>query len=247
VQFQAADGVTIHGTEYGKGARGVVLVHGENADASEWDYFATKLESGGFHVLAIDLRGHGASTPPEALDDEGWAAASQDVSASITWLLGRGATKVSVVGAGIGANLAVVAAADAPEVDNLVLLSPGMNLHGVMPKTSLIAYGQRPVLLVASSEDAYATKSATFLESKAVGPAYVEFLEDAGSGTRMLNRSVELEGTVVTWLEGKDERIEAATGAGRELATGETSDIETSGVKFGEEGKTPEEPETPGE
>ena len=47
-------------------AKGVVLVHMLGRDASDWKYFAARLNRSGFTVIAPDLRGHGSSDGADA-------------------------------------------------------------------------------------------------------------------------------------------------------------------------------------
>lgn len=231
-RLTTTDGVTVRGTELGSGAKGVLLVHAQTRTSEDWAYIAGKLADRGFRVLSIDLRGHGASVPPDAVADDEWTALVHDVDAGIAWLSARGASEITVVGAEIGANLAVNAASDQPTVTNLVLVSPGMNLDGVMVKQPLLDYGDRPVLIIASNEDAYAAKTARFLSALATGPKYLEIVE-TGSGTRMINRDIDLETLLLDWIDGGWRERAAGADGERNLETGTTEEIETSGVKFG--------------
>jgi pimeloyl-ACP methyl ester carboxylesterase len=49
------------GAVVGSGARGVVLAHETNANLCAWFPFARRLADAGYLVLALDLRGYGAS------------------------------------------------------------------------------------------------------------------------------------------------------------------------------------------
>src|SRR6266849_2861657 len=71
--------------------------------------------------------------------------------------------------AAIGANGALLFAAEEPRVRCAVLLSPGLDYHGVTTEAA-IAQMKRPVLLVASEEDEYSAQSARRLERLAPGP-----------------------------------------------------------------------------
>ena len=65
VSFATEDGGTIYADLYGKGKRGVVLVHGGRFNKESWAKQAPVLAKAGFRVLAIDLRGYGKSEPAQ--------------------------------------------------------------------------------------------------------------------------------------------------------------------------------------
>lgn len=65
----AADGWTIRVVERGpRDGTPVVLLHGITLSATIWSLQLTALADAGFRVLAVDLRGHGGSLPPGAVD-----------------------------------------------------------------------------------------------------------------------------------------------------------------------------------
>lgn len=231
LQLTTPDGVGIHCDTYGRGVRAVVLVHEEGRSAEDWSWYAEKLAAEGYRVVAVDVRGHGQSNPPAPPED--WTPASADVAAAVTWLKQRGATELTVVGAGLGGTLGALAASD-PGVTNLVLLSPGLNLGGVPLKPAVVAYGERPLLLVASTEDTYAAKSARFLDTVATGPHEVKVVA-TGSGTRLINRDPDLEALVTAWIGGAYKDSAGAAHAGRSVDVGAAGDLETSGKRFGDD------------
>ena len=61
VSFPTPDRGLIYANEYGRGDRGVVLVHGGRFNKESWREQAPVLARAGFRVLAIDLRGYGKS------------------------------------------------------------------------------------------------------------------------------------------------------------------------------------------
>jgi dienelactone hydrolase len=242
VSIPSSDGVTVKAADYGKGSTdAIVLVHDKGRTNADWSYFAERLGAAGFHVVAIDLRGHGASKPPDALAEADWPKTKDDVVAAVAWLRAKGAKKVTLVGAGLGANLALVVGAEDPAIANLVLLSPGLNIAGIAVGDALTRYGERPVLLVGSSEDGYTLRTINVLEEQAQGTIHVEVLENAGSGVKMLNRDASLEGTLIAWLNGTFFLKSGQKSPTPQINTGDTSTMETTGTKFGEE-KPAEDP-----
>ena len=62
VVLTTSGAVTIVGNYYkGSADRGALLVHMMPATKESWGAFARVLEKQGYHVLAIDMRGHGES------------------------------------------------------------------------------------------------------------------------------------------------------------------------------------------
>jgi alpha-beta hydrolase superfamily lysophospholipase len=206
VTLRTADGLALHAAHepVANASRAVLLVHGEGRTAGDWKFLAGKLKQAGMTTLALDLRGHGASTSaaPAPQTDEAWAAATADVEAALAFLRGKGAQQILVVGADVGASLVLTAAAPAADATNAVLLSAGLKTHGLRIDAALKAWGARPVLFVVSSDDVYAAKSALLLEAQATGPKHLEIYTGAGTGAAMLNREPACEGLVTSWLLG---------------------------------------------
>ena len=108
VSFRTSDGVLISGIVYGRGDRGVVLVHGGRFNKESWDNQARLLAATGFRVLAIDVRGFGQSRWPGR--EQGLSAPFQlDVLAAVRYFRRTGVKTVSLVGGSMGG----AAAADA--------------------------------------------------------------------------------------------------------------------------------------
>jgi pimeloyl-ACP methyl ester carboxylesterase len=74
---QSADGVMVHGLDWGGAGPSAVLLHGGGLTARSWDYVALALRAH-FRVIALDLRGHGDS---DWADDYSFESAVADVVA----------------------------------------------------------------------------------------------------------------------------------------------------------------------
>ena len=245
IKLAAADGTALHAVEYGAGVNGVVLVHDKGRSAADFGWYADKLATNGFHVVAVDLRGHGGSKPPDVLTEADYPKMTGDIAAAVAYLKTKGATKVALIGDKLGANLALVEAADDATVTNVIALSPGLNIAGVTVSAAVEKYGARPLLLIASTEDAYAVRTASLLEEKATGEKHYELLEAAGSGVKMLNKAPSLEPIMLTWLKGT---YFQKVGANANGTTGaptvgiETQGIQTTGSRYGEAPPPPDKP-----
>ncbi|MEC7239880.1 MAG: alpha/beta fold hydrolase [Myxococcota bacterium] len=211
VNFSAADGQRIAAfhNPVGSSKRGVVLVHDDGGNGSDWEFFANRLKRTGFHTLAVDLRGHGASRVNGRLSNEDYTAMKADVIAAVNWLRRKGVEELILIGAGLGANLALQTAAEDTEVSKLVLLSPRHRVKGVTVDGFLGRYGERPVMIAVSVEDTYASKTSLLLDSQAVGEHKMEILSNAGSGTQMLDREPSLASTIQGFLNDVAEEGEA--------------------------------------
>lgn len=231
VKLKTADNVAISGVESGTGAKGVVLIHGDGRSAADWSNFATKLASQGFHVVALDLRGHGASAQPAPLTDADWPKMVADIDAATAYLRTKGAKEIVLVGADVGGSLALNAAAKDPGVTSVVMISPTVTAHGVKVSDALTAYGQRPLMLVAASGDTMSAKAATLLEPKAMGPKSLQILGGSGSGVQLLNMDAGIQGTLIGWLNGSW-RVNVAQKPEDKLKTGTVQEINSTGTRL---------------
>jgi len=205
VSLQTKDGMQINArTALTSGSsKGVLLVHMLGRTGEDWTDLMSRLDGAGLSSIAVDLRGHGRSAKSDAeLTASDYTAMSNELRAAAAWLRQHGATEVSCVGASIGANLCAQLGAEDPDIVNLVLLSPGLNYKGITSGDALIAYGNRPTLIVASEDDRFAFRAAGYLEEAAKGQVHFEAFEEAGHGTRMLTRAPSLEGQIMSWLVG---------------------------------------------
>ena len=205
VSFRTDDGVTIAATWYEPSTRpagAVILVHGLNRSRRDWDVFASRLAGSGIGALAIDLRGHGDSQHPRPETTEaGYPAMVRDLVGARRFLAGRGdvvPSRIGLVGASLGANLAALAAADGA-FTTLALLSPSLDYRGLRIEGAIKKYGKRPLLLVASDDDPYARRSALELQ-KALATAELITLNAAGHGIRMFDRAPDLAQALIDFL-----------------------------------------------
>lgn len=99
----------------------MVLAHGAVFDKESWAPLAKVLADEGFLVLALDFRGYGESKPGSEK-----TALFLDVLAAMDYLEQRGANRLSVVGASMGANAVGRAASESRpgRLSTVVLLAP---------------------------------------------------------------------------------------------------------------------------
>jgi dienelactone hydrolase len=207
VSIRTADGVTLAATWYEPSSRpgpAVILVHMLNRSRAEWDALAQRLASEGIGALAFDLRGHGDSgaAPRPAAGQSDYAAMVQDVRAARGYLAQRAdvqQTRVGIIGASIGANLAALEAAGDATIASLALLSPSVDYRGLRIDAAARKV-KRPILLVAGDDDPYASRSARELQKDGGGVRELLILKQAGHGTAMFARDPSLAGALVDWF-----------------------------------------------
>ena len=103
-------------------APGVVLIHGWESARDRTLPQAQVLHAAGFHVLTIDVRGHGANGPEALPLSVGEFAA--DARAAAAWLRARPEVSgVALLGHSMGAAGSLVATADDPDIRAVVAVS----------------------------------------------------------------------------------------------------------------------------
>ncbi|NBD07584.1 MULTISPECIES: alpha/beta fold hydrolase [Corallococcus] len=114
----------------------VVFVHGLAGNASHWQAQLEHLSSVGRRGIALELRGHGGSTPPEP-QDYTVESLTGDIAAGVRAL---GLRRFVLVGHSIGAGVALAYAGDNPrQVVGLFLVDPMTDLH-LYPQEQVTAY-----------------------------------------------------------------------------------------------------------
>ncbi len=214
VRFQTVDHVTIVADWYPVTPPrwGALLLPMMPADRTSWHVFASSLQHAGIASLAIDLRGHGASVVQgtthisyETFTDAEHQASINDIIASVGWLASQGivSQQTMLIGASIGANLALQYLADDPRLPAACLLSPGENYRGIAtyPLVDRLAPHQR-LLMIASREDAESSSAVEELDRRTHGRHATMLLTGAGHGTTMLAESPSLTEQILRWVNG---------------------------------------------
>lgn len=184
-----------------KASRGVLLLHQDGRGKEDWDSLGRRLHHSGYAVLAVDLRTQGANaTADRPTTAEDYAAMQADVASAITLLKSKGVVDLCIVGAELGANLAVNAALPEPGVASLVLLSPSLEVRGIIASDAVPRYGARSLLLVAGEDDRAGARAAGVLDSRALGVHELRLLERGGRGVQLLLRDPSLEGVIAGWI-----------------------------------------------
>jgi dienelactone hydrolase len=202
-------------------APGVILVHDNAKNRDEWASLLPGLQAAGFAVLTFDLRGHGESTRhltadgPKVLDHQKFTARDYqdmllDLEAAYDWLSAQSGVdrnRIAIVGAGLGANLAVRYGAFNDDVAAFLLFSPAYVYQNVRADDVIDKLGKRPVRICVSQFDAFAYESCkrlTDARTKAgISAATNDLTVCSGNnhGTLMLANVKQLPGIAVVWLK----------------------------------------------
>jgi pimeloyl-ACP methyl ester carboxylesterase len=160
-----------------------------------------EIAQSGISSLAIDLRGHGATGGAED-----WLLAQQDTADGIAWLKGVAGLdpdRVGVAGASIGANLALVQAAEHPgSVAAVALLSPGLDYFRVEIDGLAEEIGGVPLFLAASNDDGYSAETVRTIADQASGEPTLKVFEGVAHGTDMFTANPELAESLSEFLRG---------------------------------------------
>lgn len=183
VEIIAADGAVLRGQRWVGNSTWVILLHesGDDADLDRWMPLAPHLAGRGWSVLAVDLRGHGAS-------DGDWdpRLADRDVAVVVEFARSHGAAFVCLGAAGDSATTVLRLAGEA-RPDVLVLLSPKVDAD--QPVSDLRGAGEAK-LIVAGGGNTDARASAERLGKAAIGPVLVLNLPAHEQGTALLHGEV---------------------------------------------------------
>jgi acetyl esterase/lipase len=201
--IQAEDGLEIRGTYLaGRNPDGsaALLLPMYGADRATWAAFAEALADSGLASLAIDLRGQGATGGAED-----WGLARSDVSRAFDWLAGQPGIdpdRIAVIGASIGANLALVQAASSPgAVAAVGLLSPGFDYFRVRIDGLTPQLGDTPLFLAASEGDGYSASTVRQIAGEAGGRPTLVVLDGSAHGTALFAAHPELERMLIQFVK----------------------------------------------
>jgi pimeloyl-ACP methyl ester carboxylesterase len=168
-----ANGLTLNCLDYGgEGKPPMLFVHGGSAHAHWWDFVAPAFIDD-FHVLALDLRGHGESQWPEE-----WQYSSLHYVSDLEQIIDNW---------GLGAP---------------VLIGHSMGAHTVLVYASRNSRKLRAMIAIDTPPD-YSRQSVEFLRTYAVKPPRrFESREEAISSFKVLPRETLARKEILTYIAG---------------------------------------------
>ncbi len=180
----------------------LILAHSMPETKESWDEFAKKMQEFGYESLAIDLRGHGQSESGPAgykkFSDEEHQAGIHDLEAAWDYLRSSGANpkKTVLIGASIGANLALEFIAKNPDFKKAVFLSPGFDYRGIKTEPLVLKLQKDQSAVFATSKDD-GNNAAEVLRLYEKSPKemnkHIIIYDHGGHGTAMLKAKNELD------------------------------------------------------
>ncbi len=188
-----------------------VLIHGADADRSQLEKVGSYLQKKGFGVIALDLRGHGASTasctPWDDQDlgtrEKSWAFAMRDLKAATNFLRQRSdihTSNLTMVGFGAGYNLAAQQGVRDENVRAVVLVNPAGNEFGFNLLADMEDMAGLPTLLVVSKDERKGAERMQTAVHSTAGEAFVD-ISVLKSKTERLLSDRSLNSKLSGWLK----------------------------------------------
>ena len=198
--------------------KAVLLLHMMPSTKESFKEFSEILAENGFSSLAIDLRGHGESTQTlegKKLDyryfsDWEHQQSIYDLESASEFLENQGFLKENqyLVGASIGANLALEFGSLNPEIKKIILISPGLNYRGLSSQTFLKKItSSQELLFISSKKDFYAYESSKKLASDCLKlkiSCKEIYLEGKSHGTDIFKENKEIYQKLILFLKAKN-------------------------------------------
>jgi len=191
----------------------VVFLHMMPATKESWNPLADRLQQEGYAGFAIDLRGHGASGGgPDGytrFSDAEHQESSRDIDAAIDVLKGLGARedRITLIGASIGANLALQYISRHRSFKRCIAFSPGLDYHGIVTKPLIESLPEdKHVLFIGSRDDDRSDDNALDVETLYVAAPYgvdvqKEIVDVGGHGTNILGHNPELIESILVFIQ----------------------------------------------
>ena len=206
VSFRSSDGIDLEGRLFGDGTSAVVLSHMRPADQTSWFAFASRLSDAGYLVLTYDFRGYcpGGGQGGCSAGERDVPAMWQDVLGAIDFVRGRGATRVSVVGASMGGTASLIAASRTDvDVRAVIALSAPTSIEGLVVDPAVLSNVTAAKLFIAGLGDAPAARDAQALHAQSPPPKRVEIVPVDDHGTDLLTgpRGEEVRRLIELYLE----------------------------------------------
>jgi alpha-beta hydrolase superfamily lysophospholipase len=156
VHFDASDGLHLTGRVFGTGSTTIVLAHMGNTGNSQddWRVLVPKLVAKGFTVLTYNRRGVCSGDGECSGPASGYGNVWKDVVGAVALAHGRGAAKVIVGGASIGAMSSLYAALQEHlDIAGLIWIAGLVNESGYSFDAGQVAGLTVPILIVSAIDD----------------------------------------------------------------------------------------------
>ena len=167
---------------------------------NDWNEFAIQLQSIGYNVISIDLRWHGESSLNwRSFSEKNFNNIIFDVKAAKNFLASNGiGNNVAIIGASIGANVALNYAVQDNSIKTIILLSPGLSYRDVKTEETIKLF-KNPILIVAAEGDAYSADSSKVLNSLSKN-SVLKIYKGSEHGTRLFGKT-DIDKIIIDWLK----------------------------------------------
>jgi hypothetical protein len=155
-------------------------------DGNGWGDWPVQLYDAGFTVLVMNVRGDAPASD--------FTVMMQSLSSGEA-----DASRLAVIGGGVGADVALLGCAVEALCDALVLLSPS-NTEPIVAAMSV--YSPRPLFLSAAENDGNAFPAVQVLRGVTRGPVVVQTYAGGGAGAELIVNQAALGGLITDWLRG---------------------------------------------
>ncbi len=163
INVLAADGAVLRTSYYGapvQPAPVMVLVHGEDGNVQELTLFAQALQSVGYNVMLLYLRGY-----PPSPGQPDWSLAVSDIKSALDTLQTLPvAPRYGILGQGSGTLAAILACAEHPSCVVAVGANPLPSSQIVLPQNVTL-----PMLLLAGEDRSDSLQTAQTMDASAQG------------------------------------------------------------------------------
>ena len=178
----------------------VLLLHMLGSQRNAYDPLIPDLVDAGYVVLNVDMRGHG-----ETGGSQDWELAIDDVQVWLDWLREQetvDGSRIAIIGASIGSNVALMGCANDAECVGAIALSPGLDYRGVQPESAVVeGLSERAVLLVAAHGDRYSAESVEQMFTNATGDVSARIYRGSSHGTNLFRTDYDsVSRLILSWL-----------------------------------------------
>jgi pimeloyl-ACP methyl ester carboxylesterase len=162
-------------------------------------------------IMSFDLRGHGLSTDAgkkkysyDSMTKAEFTMIPVDIEQALAFILADSTHKlngkdITVIGASIGANSAIMTTRLTAGITKVVMLSPGENYRDLAPGESVKQF-EGPILVFAGAEDTYSAESSRKLAEFNPTHSRLMVFEGPDHGTDIINNSDKAMQSLVDWL-----------------------------------------------
>lgn len=200
VSFLGSDGYKLYGTLWIADSKTqsptIILSHQFNSSRHDFDSFIPLLLKNGYAALAYDTRGFGESrNGPTNINDF-----PKDVVGAVSFLQQQkevDPSRLGIIGASVGANIAFVVSGSTKEVRAAVALSPSnTGVRGVLLGNDIPNFSPSHIFIASDEQE---KSDADFIFAKATNPKEQHTYPGFGHGIGLL-RSSEAQNDIISFL-----------------------------------------------